>query len=495
MHNTAAMMPKQLGKYRIDEVIGSGGMGIVYRGFDPDIQREVAIKTLHAGEQEAEAAGVSMIDRFRNEAQAAGRLQHPGIVAVYDFGREGGTAFIAMEYVPGHTLSRYMAQVASGQLSIAADDVLTILGQLLEALHHAHEQGVWHRDIKPANLIMTRQGKVKISDFGIARIASAQLTRIASAMGTPQYMAPEQFHGRDIDRRVDLYAAGVVLYQLLTGRAPLSGTPEQLMYKVLHEPITPPSQLPGLAHLAPYDAVLERALAKEPAQRYADAPAFLAALVDAAGRAPSQAVSEATLTAILPGRHRPGAPTAPSAASAPSLPSHFNPVELSQAEAALAKHLGPMARVMVRRAARESRDLPDLYARLASQVTDAGARQLLQQWQLQQPSTSGRSGMLLTPPAGPAATGGTAFAATQREPRTAGLVSDLAAADPLVSPALQAAAQRLLALQLGPIAAVVVKRALAAAPRRQGFLARLCEAVSDPSQRAALAQALAALPD
>ncbi|MEK8049361.1 serine/threonine-protein kinase [Ideonella sp. DXS22W] len=483
-------LPERLGKYRILEVLGSGAMGVVYRAVDPDIQREVAIKTLLRSAEGAVASGVSMAERFRNEAQAGGRLQHPGIVAVYDYGRDAGTAFIAMEYVAGHTLSRYLRQAAAGELAIADDDVLSIVGQLLEALHHAHEQGVWHRDIKPSNLIMTRQGKIKITDFGIARIQSAELTQVASLVGTPMYMAPEQFRGKAIDRRVDLYAAGVVLYQLLTGQLPFNGEPEALMYKVVHEPLTLPSRLAGLEHLRPYDAVLARALAKEPADRYADAIEFRDALVAVVGRMHNAAVSDATVTALLP--PMPGVAPAPGGGTTSGPPpTHFSDTDLALAESSLARHLGPMARVLVRRGARETADLPSLYQWLAEHVTDAGARSALLQLR-DRTLGSVATGSQPTGATGSQPTGArlaTAFAPTQR------LGPPTVAAGPPVSEGLREAAQRLLARHLGPIAAVVVKRAAAAEAQRTGFLARLAQAVDDPAARQQLIDALSKLPD
>ena len=350
-----AAHPARLGKYQVTGVLGKGAMGIVYKGFDPDIGREVALKTLRSGSAIDAEGDVPAADRFRNEARAGGRLQHPGIVGVYDFGHDAGVDFIAMEYVRGHTLSRYLAEVSAGTLIIDDDDVLSVMGQLLEALHHAHELGVWHRDIKPSNLILTPEGKLKISDFGIARIESVELTQVASLIGTPMYMAPEQFLAQPIDRRVDVYASGVVLYQLLVGRAPFTGPPDALMYQVVHEAHRPPSQASGQQHLAPYDAILERALAKQPARRFLNALAFRDALAAVVGRRHREAVSDATLTVLMP---RPGAVGAPdtgpgdagpgSRAAAPtgtgsSPPSQFDPHELALVEATLARHVGPLA--------------------------------------------------------------------------------------------------------------------------------------------------------
>lgn len=499
--------PERLGKYRVTGVLGQGAMGIVYKGHDPDIRRDVALKTMRSSLGGEAEPGVSPADRFRNEARAAGRLHHPGIVGVYDFGHDAGVDFIAMEYVRGHTLSRYLVQVSTSQMAIDDDDVLSIAGQLLEALHHAHEQGVWHRDIKPSNLILTPEGKLKISDFGIARIESAELTQVASLIGTPMYMAPEQFKGHAIDRRVDLYAAGVVLYQLLVGHPPFTGAPEALMYKAVHDPHLPPSQAPGMAHLAPYDAIIDRALAKLPAQRFDHALQFRDALALAVGRMHKAAVSEATMTVLLP-----RTPEADHAAVSAPVP-HFDAASLAQAEHSLARHLGPLAQVLVKRAARECQDLPALYARLAEQVTDPAARQAFVQQMAQQRTDTGTGAARaagaapgqheITPKPVASHTGGPAGASlAERAPaapsgtRAAAQVpatSGSGRAAPL-SPALLDAAQHLLALQLGPIAKVLVRKAAEAQPQREGFIQRLTASLDDPVARQRLLEALNRLP-
>lgn len=471
--------PAQLGRFRIRGVLGEGAMGIVYLGHDPHIDRQVAIKTMRLGAADDAGPGVSYADRFRNEARAAGRLQHPGIVAVYDVGQDAGVDFIAMEYVRGNTLSRYIAQSVADALPINDDDVASILGQLLEALDHAHRQGVWHRDIKPSNLILTPDGKVKVSDFGIARIESAELTQVASMIGTPAYMAPERFQGKPIDRRVDLYAAGVVLYQMLTGRVPFSGAAEAIMYKAVHEPLVLPSRLPGLHHLAPWDEIVARAMARDPAQRYADAVQFMDGLEATLGRLHPDTVSEGTITALMPRSALRPAGDAATAGSAPhggsahgslahgssALPTHFSADDLHSVVARLGRHIGPMAQVLVRRVARGCPDLPTLYARLAEQLTDPAARLAFQHEvkAMATGSTVGRSGTAT----GPAP----------------------------VAPALADAAQRLLAREVGPIATVLVKKALAAAPQRDAFLQRLAAAVDDPSAKARLLDGFKRLPD
>lgn len=485
--------PDKLGKYRVTGVLGEGAMGIVYKGFDPDIQREVAIKTMRVAADADAGQGVSYADRFRNEAQAAGRLQHPGIVAVYDFGRDAGVDYIAMEYVRGNTLSRYITQSISEQLDINDDDVASIIGQLLEALDHAHAQGVWHRDIKPSNLIITPGGKVKVSDFGIARIENADLTQAASLIGTPAYMAPERFQGLPMDRRVDLYATGVVLYQMLTGRVPFSGPPEVIMYKAVHEPLVLPSRLPGLQRLAPYDELLTRALAKQPAQRYANAVQFMDALEAAMGRLHPDSISNATITALMPPPlvHPGDVPTNS------SLPAQFSPDDLAQAAARLGRHVGPMAQVMVRRVARGCPDLPTLYARLAEQVTDISARLAFEQESATLATGTGRPGGTGARGLPPTNTNthlraGTNTARHPTLPAPTNTGGSAGLAPP--SAAMVDAAQRLLARLMGPIAPLLVKKALAAAPQRDAFIQRLALAVDDPAARARLVDELRRLP-
>ncbi|MBW8893963.1 MAG: serine/threonine protein kinase, partial [Burkholderiales bacterium] len=262
--------PTQLGKYRITEVLGEGAMGVVYKGFDPDIQRTVALKTIRQQIDADDDSPGGAASRFRNEAQAAGRLGHPGIVAVYDFGRDQQIAYIAMEFVEGRSLASYL----SAKLRFTDTDIPGIMSQLLDALGHAHENGVWHRDVKPSNIIMTASGRLKVADFGIARIESTSLTQTHYMVGTPSHMAPEQFLGKPMDRRVDIYGAGVVLYQLLTGRAPFAGTTEALMYKVVNEDPMPPSMVEGADRPGWFDAIIRRALAKRATDRFATAYEF-----------------------------------------------------------------------------------------------------------------------------------------------------------------------------------------------------------------------------
>ena len=285
--------PERLGKYDIVEVLGKGAMGVVFRGFDPDIDRTVAIKTVRKELIEEEDRAGMALARFKNEARAAGRLSHPGIVAVYDYGESGSVAYIAMEFVQGASLREYFNRGTR----FAERDAIAVMAQLLEALQHAHDQGVWHRDIKPANLIIMNNGKVKITDFGIARIDTSTLTQTGVVMGSPGYMAPEQYSDGKVDRRADLFAAGVVMYQLLTGARPFAGSVESIPYKICHVEPPLPSEAEPDRGWERYNAVITRALAKQPEARFQTAGEFRAAILEAYAKPVAATVSEETIIA------------------------------------------------------------------------------------------------------------------------------------------------------------------------------------------------------
>ena len=289
----------RLGKYVIRRELGKGAMGVVYEGFDPLIERVVAIKTI-LPQQLGGAESVGVLARFKREAQAAGRLNHPGIVAVYDYGEEiadddytmvaGETAlakqrvaYIAMEFVKGRELRDFF----EGNERFALPDVERLMGEILDALGHAHAHGVVHRDIKPANLIVLDDGKVKIADFGIARVEKSELTQVGTVMGTPAYMSPEQFMGQPVDGRSDIFSCGVILYQFLTGEKPFTGNSTTIMFKVLHEEPLAPSLL-NVALPAAFDHVVKKAMAKNPDDRYQTAQE-LAQAIKATLIAPSAA--------------------------------------------------------------------------------------------------------------------------------------------------------------------------------------------------------------
>jgi serine/threonine-protein kinase len=280
------------GRYRVDELVGRGGMATVYRGQDLTLGRTVAIKIL----KRELAADNAFRTRFRLEAQAASRMSHPAIVRVYDAGEDvevdgdgsqHPVPFIVMELVQGRLLKDI---IAAGPVTVP--DAVRYVDGILEALEYSHRAGVVHRDIKPGNVMVTERGQVKVMDFGIARAVSDSSSTVAETtaiIGTASYFSPEQAKGEPVDARADLYSAGVVLYELLTGRTPFRGdTPVAVAYQHVSEAPVPPSELVGSVPRS-LDAVVLRALAKDPFQRFADAASFretLDATVD--GKTPSK---------------------------------------------------------------------------------------------------------------------------------------------------------------------------------------------------------------
>lgn len=289
---------EKLGRYDLLRVLGKGAMGLVYEGRDPNLDRRVAIKTIQVENLSVQAA-IEYEHRFRTEARSAARLQHPNIVSVYDAGRDGNIAFLVMEFIQGEDLKHHLNQ---GELYTLGQTV-GILGDLLSALDYAHQQNIVHRDIKPANLLIEACGRVKLTDFGVARIQdSGEATRTQGALvGTLKYMSPEQVRGYPIDARSDLFGAGIVLYQLLTGQRPFDGTNDfAIIQQIVGHTPAPPSSVNPLLPPA-IDAVVARALAKSREQRFANAQAFATALQTA-----MKDVSEATIgpPAATPGsRH------------------------------------------------------------------------------------------------------------------------------------------------------------------------------------------------
>lgn len=274
--------PATLGKYRIDAVLGSGSMGTVYRAYDPDLGRPLAIKTLHKALLES-GESEEFLARFRREAKAAAGLNHPNIVTVHDYGEERGIPYIVMELAEGSDLKELLEKDPRPSLAWTLD----LMRQVLCGLTHCHAQGIVHRDIKPGNFILLPDGRVKITDFGIARVEDSDLTRFGDQLGSPAYMSPEQILGKKVDRRSDLFSVGVVLYEMLTGRKPFSGqSVTEIMHKVLRKEAQSARRLePSLSPAA--DRLLRKALQKKPedrfqtAQELADALAALAPSDDA----------------------------------------------------------------------------------------------------------------------------------------------------------------------------------------------------------------------
>jgi eukaryotic-like serine/threonine-protein kinase len=310
----------KLGKYEISGILGKGAMGTVYDARDPVIDRRVAIKTLtlpDASDTEAQ----DELARFKREAQAAGRLTHPNIVGVFDYGETPKLAYIVMEFVDGPSLKSLLDK----NERFPTAETVRIMEALLAGLQFSHERGVVHRDIKPANVMLTSQGQVKIADFGIARIESSSMTQAGTIMGTPAYMSPEQFMGQTVDARTDIYSAGVVLYQMLTGERPFEGSMTAIMHKVLNVAPPRPSEL-SVTTPETLDAVVARAMAKRPEQRFASAIEFAVALrtaLDGGAATPAADDAEATMVSAPPAaaaaiRPAPPHPAPPAVAVAPA---------------------------------------------------------------------------------------------------------------------------------------------------------------------------------
>ncbi|GFN24009.1 Stk1 family PASTA domain-containing Ser/Thr kinase [Thermanaeromonas sp. C210] len=259
------------GRYEIKEALGGGGMALVYRGQDQLLNRSVTIKIL----REQFASDRNFVARFQQEAQAVARLSHPNVVSIYDVGQEEGLHYLVMEYVEGNSLK----EVIDRRAPLPAQEAVDIALHICEALEHAHENGIIHRDIKPHNILITKQGRVKVTDFGIAQaVSEATMPYTGTLIGSVHYLAPEQARGETTGVTADIYSLGVVLYEMLTGQVPFNGdTPLSVALKHLQEEPRPPRELNPDLPLA-LERIILRALAKDPARRYPSAAALRADL-------------------------------------------------------------------------------------------------------------------------------------------------------------------------------------------------------------------------
>ncbi|HUL41506.1 MAG TPA: serine/threonine-protein kinase [Burkholderiales bacterium] len=451
-------LPERLGKYAIQEVLGEGAMGIVYKAFDPHIRRIVALKVIRK-EFTEDDQGVTMIARFKNEAQAAGRLSHPGIVAIYEYGEEDAVAYIAMEYVEGKGLRDYF----QGGTRFGLSDSVSIMSRLLDALAYAHDAGVVHRDIKPANIIIMGNGGLKVADFGIAHLDSSNLTQVGTIMGTPGYMAPELYTGSGVDRRADIFSAGVLLYQLLTGVKPFAGTTEIVAYKICFEPHIQPSKFVPELEPTRFDGVVGKALAKAPDERYQTAREFLESIEDAYSALVGSTEPPTVINVTLPtgasshGSHSRGPKTDSVPGTISASPARWNPDLLKQIEQQLTRYLGPVAKIIVKREAKTTTELDALYAVLAEELGSAQDKKDFLAWKERLegvPSSKEKS-------------------ATDKGADVSG---------PLTAQEIEHATRQL-ARYLGPIARIVVKKAASDATSRKGFYSMLAEHLRSENDR------------
>jgi eukaryotic-like serine/threonine-protein kinase len=441
--------PAFIGRYQIEATLGRGAMGVVYRAHDPEIDRRVAIKLIRADLLDGEER-VNYIARFRREAQAAGRCTHPNIVTIYDFATHEGNPFLAMEFVDGASLS----QVRPTGKPLAEEDAIYIMLQVLDALATAHAMGVVHRDIKPANILLVGGSRVKVTDFGISRFDTSELTQEGAAIGTPSYMSPEQCRGDPVDARSDLFSTGSVLHELLSGERAFAGRNfMEITRRVLNEEPTNLAER-GISISPALQSVLSRALSKSVEARFASATEMSAAL-----RAAIPGGANEDRTIILPrqtaaaGGQNPGSRTGTGG---------FDQDVLNTLERRLAHYVGPIARYLVQNAIRQTDDIESLCASLASNIEhpsdrDAFCREVLQQRQpsMQIPASS----------------------------------MQLPGSVPLPAPALRdedlQRVQHELARFVGPVARVLVKREAAGAATTGELWQRLALHIDNQSDRRA----------
>jgi eukaryotic-like serine/threonine-protein kinase len=305
-----AALPQRLGRYEVLSLLGRGAMGSVYKARDPVLDREVALKTVGGLLMEAAEHRDEYLERFQREARAAARLSHPNIVAVHDLGVDEatGTPFIVMEYVPGVSLAALLREHATLPVAQAVE----IADQVAAALEEAHRHGIVHRDVKPGNVFVDPRGRVKVGDFGIARIEGSDLTQTGVGLGTPGYLAPEVVRGGRADARADVFALGALTYALLAGRKPFLGvTPQTLTAEVLESDPQPPHVVRPEVPAAASAAVMH-ALSKAPEERTATVETFRHELT---GGEPTQRVATAEVTAATP-----AAPATMTVVTAPPAP-------------------------------------------------------------------------------------------------------------------------------------------------------------------------------
>jgi eukaryotic-like serine/threonine-protein kinase len=440
---------RQLGKYRIAEVIGASALATVYKATDPEPERTVALKILRKQGIDPRIT-VAAAAKLKNQLVAAERLAHPGIADAYDFGEDDNVAYLAMEYLAGRGLRDFLTL----RLRLGLQDTMSIMSQLLAALDFAHANGVVHRDVKPANIIMLLSGRLKLADFGVALIDTFDLAQAGPAAGSPAYMSPEQHSGLEADRRSDIFSCGVVLYELLTGSRPFEGPPEAVGEKICRDPHRPASELNPKGSPPALDPVIARALAKRPEDRYPTARDFASALEAAFKDGPDARRQSAA-------DEHPASVTVRTEDSTILLSASLklSVDELKAIETLLTLHVGPMAKLLLKQAARVASDGPTLAGMLAKYI--------------------------------PAEVGRRAFIAAAMEKMSGAAKPDSPEESPTVrfsrnlidGPQIEVAAKRL-ARYVGPIAKVIAKKTPGRPTDLRAYYRQLAENIADPADRA-----------
>ncbi|ARE42367.1 serine/threonine protein kinase (plasmid) [Rhodovulum sp. P5] len=432
-----------IGKYLIDGVLGEGAMGVVYSGRDPDIDRPVAIKTIHRHLVSADESG-DWLDRFAREARAAGRVLHPNLVTVFDFLVEDGLPYLVMERLRPVTL-----QDRAAAAPLPLEEVHAILCQILSGLACIHAAGVVHRDLKPANVMLTEDGTVKLTDFGIARLTAMEATG-AGMIGTPAYMAPEQMTGQKVDARADIYACGVLLYELVCGRKPFKGGGVLALFQAVQtSPPPPPSSLvPGVPPAL--DTIVLAALSVDPGHRFASAGEMAEALKQALPKA-----DRTGLTQVIPlpketPRRDEGLST--------TMIRQLSDQTLDRVERHLTVSIGPMGKIIARRVAASATSTEEMIEALLREFPEAEDRK------------------------------------TVRKAIEAALAEDGATTAIGCSEAQLQALTEQLKPYLGPIATVLVRKQAKGATNLEDLAQQVASQISDDAERAQFLRGAGALP-
>lgn len=450
-------LPPNIGRYVVEELVGVGGMGQIYKAQDPVLRRTVAIKLISTKLMSG-ADRADYIRRFRREAEAAARCAHPNIVAVYDFALHEEQPYLAMEFVSGRSLR----QLLDDAPVMDVPDAIAIMLQVLDALGSAHDQGVIHQDIKPGNIMLTTEQRVKVGDFGISRLMNTETTTIFSTIGTPSYMSPEQCRGDDvIDGRSDIFSAGATLFEMVSGERAFQGrNVTEVSHRIQND--TLPLLPAHVRNTAPrLQLVLERAMGKHPADRFdtgADMAEALRQVLREAGPDSTRIAPEARATTVA----SPRPPREDSIARQPQPP--LDPTLLKGLEDKLRAYVGPVARILVQTVAARGRSAADLCAELAQSVPDEADRERF----LREVSSVAR---IL--PAAPA--GGPALSDSSGR---RGLAVSLPEQE-------LERAQAALTQFVGPIARILVRRAAANASTVEVLWQALSTHIEQPAERAA----------
>jgi len=437
---------RQLGKYRIAEVIGASALATVYKATDPEPERTVALK-IHRKEGIDPRITASAVAKFKNQMLAAERLAHPGIADVYEQGEDESVAYLAMEYLAGRGLRDFLTL----RLRLGLNDTMRIMGQLLAALDFAHANGVVHRDVKPANIIMLLSGRLKLADFGIALIDTFDIAQAGAVAGSPSYMSPEQHSGLEADRRSDLFSCGVVLYELLTGSKPFEGSPDTVGEKICREPYRPASELNPKGSSPALDAVIARALAKKPEERFPTARDFASAL-DAAFKDGGEAQRQTSA-------EEPASVTVRTEDSTVLLSAALRLAveDLRAIETLLTLQVGPMAKLLLKQTARTASDGPVLVSMLAKYIPAEANRKTFITAAMEKLASASSEG---------------ADSPTVRFSRNL-----------IDATAIEVASKRL-ARYLGPIAKVIAKKTPGRPTDLRAYYRQLAENINDPADRA-----------